>query len=114
MQLFILALLLFTLGRNANLKELEPILESIGGEEAASAFKRAEELSSMFGAIQSFAATSNTPSPQNFEGTEKNEAAKNPDVGGCVDTYTRPLAPVAGIADDKITACLSRYIALGE
>ena len=111
MQLLVLALMLMTLGKNANLKEIEPILQSFGGAEAADAIKQAEELSDVISAVQSLmpAAGSATAAgaggaggaPLNFGGLSDGE-----------DGY--PLAPIANIADDRITYCLSRYIALGE
>lgn len=108
MQLLVLVLMLMMSGKNANIKELKPIIEEFGGGEAAEAFKQAEELSGMLSAVQSLASMSQPPQPSQA-GVE---SAPPPDDGGAADGY--PLAPIANIADERITYCLSRYIALGE
>ncbi|MDE6791083.1 MAG: hypothetical protein K2J61_05110 [Clostridia bacterium] len=102
MQLLVLVLMLMLSGKNANIKELQPILESIGGQEAAGALKQAEELSGVISAVQSLSAMAQPTAQGKAEGAE--EWVK----GGY------PLAPIANIADERITYCLSRYIALGE
>ena len=99
MQLLVLVLMLMMSGKNANIKELKPILEEFGGGQAAEAFKQAEELSGMLSAVQSL--TSMPQQPQ-------------PPVEECSPSDGYPLAPIANIADERITYCLSRYIALGE
>ena len=104
MQLLVLVLMLMLSGKNTNIKELEPILESIGGQEAAGALKQAEELSGVISAVQSLSAMAQ---PQ----------GKAEGNGECAEEWTKggyPLAPIANIADERITYCLSRYIALGE
>ncbi len=112
MQLIVLALVLMALGKNANLKEIEPILESIGGEEATGVIKQAEELESVISAVQSLASLANQPAAQSAP--KENHA---PDE--CAETAVKcdlsaPLAPIANIADEEITRRLSRYVALGE
>ncbi|MDE5765659.1 MAG: hypothetical protein K2I17_00650 [Clostridia bacterium] len=102
MQLLVLVLMLMLSGKNANIKELQPILESIGGQEAAGALKQAEELTGVISAVQSLSAMAQ-PAAQ-----AKAECAEEWTKGGY------PLAPIANIADERITYCLSRYIALGE
>ncbi|MDE7400580.1 MAG: hypothetical protein K2N17_00855 [Clostridia bacterium] len=102
MQLLVLVLMLMLSGKNANIKELQPILESIGGQEAAGALKQAEELSGVISAVQSLSAMAQPASQA------KAECAEEWVKGGY------PLAPIANIADERITYCLSRYIALGE
>ena len=119
MQLLVLALMLMTLGKNANLKEIEPILQSFGGAEAADAIKQAEELSDVISAVQSLmpaaggagGGATTAGAPLNFDGGSvgAEEWAKG---GQCDGGF--PLAPIANIADERITYCLSRYIALGE
>lgn len=101
MQLLVIALLLMLSGKNPNLKELRPIIEEYGGEKAAAAFKQAEELSGVISALQSVMPASPAPHEKSAPVNE-----------GAGEGY--PLAPVANIADEKITRCLSRYIALGE
>lgn len=103
MQLLVLVLMLMLSGKNANIKELQPILESIGGQEAAGALKQAEELSGVISAVQSLSSMAQ-PSAHGKPGQGAEEWSK----GGY------PLAPIANIADERITYCLSRYIALGE
>ncbi len=100
MQLLVLALMLMMSGKNSNIKELKPIFEEFGGGEAAAAFKQAEELSGMISAVQSL-----TSAPQQ-------SAVHVEEEQSATDGY--PLAPIANIADERITYCLSRYIALGE
>ena len=109
MQLLVLVLMLMLSGNNTNIKELQPILETIGGEEAAGALKQAEELSDVISAVQSLSAIAQ---PANAHGK-----ADGADGGACAEEWTKggyPLAPIANIADERITYCLSRYIALGE
>lgn len=111
MQLLILALLAISMGRNTNFNQFKPILESFGGEEATNAIKQAEELSGIISALRAI-----TAPPENEGCGAQPPRGDNPggeeqfrtDFGGY------PLAPIANIADDKITCCLSRYIALGE
>lgn len=99
MQLLVLALMLMLSGKNANIKELKPILEEFGGGQAAEALKQAEELSGMISAVQSLTSAPQQPSPPAEE---------------CSPLGGYPLEPIANIADERITYCLSRYIALGE
>lgn len=105
MQLLVLALMLMLSGKNANIKQLKPIFEEFGGGEAAEAFKQAEELSGMLSAVQSLAAM-----PQQSGVAAATDEERSSPVAG--NGY--PLAPIANIADERITYCLSRYIALGE
>lgn len=109
MQLLVLALILMLSGKNANIKELKPIIEELGGGEAAEAFKQAEELSGMLSAVQSLASMSQ---PQSAAPEAEKEYA--PPAEESCPSGGYPLAPIAGIADERITYCLSRYIALGE
>lgn len=109
MQLLVLALMLLMSGKNTNLQQIKPILEEFGGGKAADALKQAEELSGMVSAVQALAAMTasekSAPESQQYSGSAEGN-------GGCSGGF--PLAPVAGIADERITYCLSRYIALGE
>lgn len=99
MQLLVLALMLMLSGKNANIKDLKPIIEELGGGEAVNAVKQAEELSNIIAALRGVSAK-----PDCQSGAPVEECAG--------DGY--PLAPIANIADERITYCLSRYIALGE
>lgn len=115
MQLLVIALMLMLSGKNANIKELKPIFEEMGGDGAA-AFKQAEELSGMITAVQSL-----MPVMQQSGG---GKAGCSVNGGACEVTADAdggewshggfPLEPIANIADERITYCLSRYIALGE
>ncbi len=121
MQLLVLALMLMMSGKNANLKELKPIFEELGGDGAAEAFKQAEELSDVISAVQSLAggATSagsaTTASGATADCGAHSEGGADGKVGEEEwKSGGYPLAPIAGIADERITYCLSRYIACGE
>ena len=105
MQLLALLLMLMASGKNSDFRRLEPILNSLGGD-AADAFRQAEELSGVISAVQSFASSPSNAAPSNQSGDLCGENGGN--CGGY------PLAPVASIADDRITYALSRYIATGE
>ena len=116
MQLIVLALMLMALGKNANLKEIEPILESFGGEGVTDAFKQAEELGSVISAVQSLAtlaksSPADSATTENFTSAARSDGTIKTDVGGYSEA---PLAPIARIADEEITRCLAQYIALGE
>lgn len=104
MQLLVLVLMLMMSGKNANIKELKPIFEELGGGEAANAIKQAEELSNIISALRN---VSPVPDCQGDAGGAHAACGDN-----CGEGY--PLAPIANIADERITYCLSRYIALGE
>lgn len=105
MQLLIIALLAMLAGGGNKLNELQPILETLGGENAESILKQTEEITSMLGAVQSLAAA------HPAGGVKERESApvQNNHLGGGF-----PLAPVSRIADDRITYALSGYIATGE
>lgn len=105
MQLLVLVLMLMLSGRNADIKELKPIFEELGGDGAAEALRQAEELS---GVLSAFQALTSAPAADMTSG----ESAPPSGDGGAPDGY--PLAPIANIADERITYSLSRYIALGE
>ena len=106
MQLLLLLMLALT-GGNANaLKEVKPVLESLGGKEAVEALNKAEELSGMISAVQAMAGAGATRANTSHAGS-----------GGVCGDFAQhgfPLAPISNIADENITYCLSRYIALGE
>ncbi len=108
MQLLALALILLLSGKNFNVSEFKPVLESLGGSEAAEALDKAEELTRVISAVQSFAGNAN--SGVNSGKSEQPAACKEtpPETSDC------PLAPIAAIADESITCALSRYIACGE
>lgn len=112
MQLLVLALMLMMAGNKTDIKQFQPIIEGLGGGQAADAFKQAEELSGMISAIQSLAAMTAPQKPEQGNGGAEKAFTDFAAEGECGNGY--PLAPVAGIADERITYCLSRYIALGE
>lgn len=106
MQLLIIALLAMLAGGGGNkLNELRPLLKSLGGEEAENILKQTEEISSVLTAVQSLASAH----PKGEEGGTRGGLAQAACGGGGF-----PLAPVSGIADDRITYALSGYIATGE
>lgn len=106
MQLLVLVLMLMLSGRNADIKELKPIFEELGGDGAAEALRQAEELS---GVLSAFQALTSAPAADMTSGES---APPSTGDGGAPDGY--PLAPITNIADERITYSLSRYIALGE
>ncbi len=100
MQLLLLALMLMLNGKNANFNEIEPLIANFGGGDMANTLKQAEELSGIMSAIGSMSRKESTKTvnlSKKAVDTEKN--------GGGY-----PLAPVALIADERITYALSRYI----
>lgn len=104
MQLLVLLLALILGGKGGNMAELKPVLESLGGESLGNTLKQAEQLSGMLTAVQSLA------------GAQKREAVKvdKSEFNGDSAADGYPLAPIVNIADENITYCLSRYIAVGE
>lgn len=109
MQLLVLALMLMLAGKNTDMNQIKPILESFaedGG--AADVLKKAEELSGVINAVQS---VMNVPPPCGQPHCDPHKQSENAE--DCRGTGY-PLAPVANIADERITYCLSKYIALGE
>ncbi len=110
MQLLVLVLMLLMSGKNADIQQLKPIIEEFGGGKAADALKQAEELSDMVSAVQalaSFPASPDTAPPQ-----DSAQPAGEDNAECNMSGY--PLAPIAGIADETIINCFSRYITLGE
>ena len=101
------------MGGNTNaMNEVKPILESFGGKDIKDALCKAEEISSMLSAVQAMTgmnATHAKPSHGcgggNFSGSGGS---------GEFSQHGFPLAPISNIADENITYCLSRYIAMGE
>lgn len=113
MQLLVLVLMMLASGKKADFKELKPILENFGGGEAANAVKKAEELSEMLTAVQSIATMAAASAPASASAAGEDVAPQQP-FAAKEEGEGYPLAPVSGIADERITYCLSRYIALGE
>ncbi|MDE7300961.1 MAG: hypothetical protein K2N47_02200 [Clostridia bacterium] len=111
MQLLVLLLMLLSSGKNSDLKQIEPLLTGFGGGEAANVLKQAEELSGMLSAVQSLTGGGNG-APFGGSGAS-DDGGFNSSAGEDInDGY--PLAPIANIADEKITYALSKYIATGE
>lgn len=113
LQLLALVLMLMLAGKGGGLEQFKPIIEELGGEEAVGAFKQAEELSEVINAVQSL--SSQAAPPDNKAGEEKVGKVGKAD-GECCEGVGEgfPLAPISAIADERITYCLSRYIALGD
>ncbi|MDE6373365.1 MAG: hypothetical protein K2L72_02605, partial [Clostridia bacterium] len=109
MQLLVLALMLMMAGKNSDIKQLQPIFKGLGGGQAADAFRQAEELSGMLSAVQSLASmTAPQKSAQEPCGEGGGAEEFSSDGGGCCGNGY-PLSPIANIADERITYCLSRY-----
>lgn len=111
MQLIVLLLALMLGGKGGNMSELKPVLESLGGEELSSTIKQAEQLSGVLSAVRAFTNNKNKEETGADNGGGKGNGETYNEAGS-QDGY--PLSPIANIADEKITYCLSRYIALGE
>jgi len=125
MQLLLLLLLALTGGNANTLKEVEPVLESLGGNEALEALKKAEELSGMLSAVQAMTGGLNATRANSFNGSGGGKGeefsgagfGRGASFGGGNEGQTAqgfPLAPIANIADENITYCLSRFVATGE
>lgn len=100
MQLLLLLLIIFAGGKKNTLEEVMPILETFGNEDMQSAVRRAEELSETF-----------APSSDFSDDSFWNNVASD-DLPLSPPDY--PLSPIEGIADERATAALARYIALGR
>lgn len=100
----LLVLLTVLLGGNLNaVKEVKPILESLGGgSEIEEALNKAEEISGVINAVRAMA------------GAQKSEAGQSPAGEENFAQHGFPLAPIARIADENVTYCLSRYITVGD
>lgn len=107
MQLLIIALLVMLAGGGNKLNELQPILKSLGGEDAENILKQSEEISSMINAVQSLASAHPIVGSGEVQNRPSAQSSHFGDGGF-------PLAPVSRIADDRITYALSGYIATGE
>ena len=110
MQLLVLLILLAYGGKTDKLKEVQPLLESIGGDEMKSALKDAEELGTVLSAVQSMAQGENNFSSDDMDVFAADDG--NSDPVQSKEAQGFPLAPIANIADEGITYSLSRYIAL--
>lgn len=111
MQLAILIAMLMLVGQS-NFTQIKPIIEQLGGEEAKSAIKQAEELKQIISAVQTFASpqTGGEQPSESERPSSENQPLKTEQTA----INSHPLDPVKGIADDKILSALSRYVALGE
>ena len=108
--LIILALLLYggKSGAQNIIKEVKPVLETIGGDEMKEALKSAEEISTVLSAVREFTGAANSTNTEDaapaFSQEQAAESpAKNPAIAF-------PLAPVNNIADKDIAYSLSKYI----
>ncbi len=111
MQLLALALMLMLAGKGGGFERFKSIIGELGGEQAADAIKQAEELSEVISAVQSLSSAAATASPEESV-TGAEDAEECGADGGAGEGF--PLAPISAIADERITYCLSKYIALGE
>lgn len=100
MQLLVLALLLLASGNNGNMRQMQPIFQSLGGE-AAEAFEKAEELTQMISAVQSLTGGLNV----NAQG-----GGDCPDLSPIKNCEGYPLQPISAIADERITYCMTKYL----
>ncbi len=108
MQLLLVLLFAFMGGNVSALKEVKPVLESLGGKDAVEALSKAEELSGVINAVQAMAGMNATRANPSHGGSG-GKSGENSDFS----QHGFPLAPITNIADENITYCLSRYIALG-
>lgn len=100
MQLLLLALMLMMNGKNANINEIGPLIANFGGGDMTKTLKQAEELSGIMSLVGSLSRKESPKAVNLNEKAVKSEKAE----GGY------PLAPVADLADERITYALSRYI----
>ena len=118
MQLILLLMLALAGGGEQTLKEVKPILENLGGSEALGVIEKAEELSAMLTAVQSLTGGNGGIGGTGGMGGKRGNGAphynRESETGGEFAQHGFPLAPIAAIADENITYCLSRYITLGE
>ena len=118
MQLLLLLRLALAGGNPENLKDVRPIIESLGGGDTLRAIEKAEKLSEMISNGSGGLAAGKSGGKRTNAGGNTRGGLKDINCGGRVnggfECYDSPLAPVARIADGEITSRLSRYIALGE
>lgn len=128
MQLLVLLLLFLSTNKTCNFNQVKPLLEQFGGEEVTKAFESAEQISSVISAVQSLtggnagegAGANRSADPLQavvsaFASAEKaSPQASEPSASPAAETINFPLSPIIGIADEPITASLSRYISTGE
>lgn len=112
MQLLIIALLVLCGNKPEMLKQVTPLLESLGGGEIKEALKSAQEMSSVISAVQSLSSGGGSSDPL---GAVMSAFAGSPEkpVSKTVKAEGFPLEPIADIADDGIMRGLSSYIAAG-
>ncbi|MCD8040896.1 MAG: hypothetical protein LUF82_05205 [Clostridia bacterium] len=130
MQLLIILALLLA-GGDGMLKQAEPILKSLGGEDVNKILKEAQELAGMVNTLQSAAnlfggiggiggiggvgGNSGNDGINGFGGIGGNSGKSGINGiggnGGSGGNYGFPLAPIAPIADECITYRLTKYIA---
>ncbi|MGN0807157.1 MAG: hypothetical protein ACI4MN_01745 [Candidatus Coproplasma sp.] len=105
MQLAILIAMLMLISQN-NFTQLKPLIEELGGDEAKSAIKQAEELNQIISTVKTLT------SAQPLQG--KQSEYGEPVTAEQSFIVSRPLEPIKNIADEKTLSALSRYVALGE
>ena len=105
MQLLIILALLMCGGRNNAqniLKEVKPVLETIGGEDVKAALKSAEEISEVLSAITGSSGGEGQPTADRGESFTTTRQS-------CATTF--PLEPINNFVDRDISYSLSKYIA---
>lgn len=117
--LIILALLLYggKSGAQNLLKEVKPVLESIGGDEMREALKSAEEISTVLSAVNELSGSKGGSNGlADFFGggdtfTENENTAAYANGANTADgNIAFPLRPISNIADRDITYSLSRFV----
>jgi len=96
-------------GDRQNLSRIKPIIEKLGGAEAAEALTEAEELDKVILAVKDI---QNSLKNESVAKTAANPLSGEEVAQSCENAA--PLAPVANIADERIACALSSYIAMGE
>lgn len=114
MQLLLVLALIILGGRGDTrelIKEVKPVLESIGGEQIKSVVEDAERISEVISAVQTFAALSKAVQPAS--GGFNSEAEAETETVFSPQNNVSPLLPVASIANGEITSSLEKYFIAG-
>lgn len=111
MQLILLAVIIMLCGGDRqNFNRIKPIIEELGGAEAAEAIGKAEELGKVISAVKDIQNNLKADGPNKETAPHSGGAF----AAGGESEADFPLSPVANIADERIACALSRYIAMGE
>jgi len=108
-QLILLAVIIMLCGGDRQTYcRIKPIIEELGGQEAAEAITKAEELGKVISAVKDI---QNSMKSESAAKMAVNADGKFAESGQSAEY---PLSPVANIADERIAYALSAYIAMGE